>query len=1391
MTNRRPRSRTLASVLAAVALLSGGLIAAAGNASANSAHSAGTAARTPTKASPGGGTLAAAPITSPATNQVFTPGSNVKLQAVPFEASDAIKDGLSSSPVTSISFYASTNLTNNRLVAVAKSAPWTVQWKNVPAGDYSLTAVTKDRAGQTTTSDPVAIQVEKPSVVVDESSLAVAKGNTGSFSVSLSTKPTKDVTVRLNRSGGTGVKVSRGETLTFTPSDWNRPQQVTVAAAKSKAKPGAHSTLTASAAGLGSASVGVTDAATATGYDQWFLNLYADITNTANGYFSPLGIPYHSVEELIVEAPDYGHETTSETYSYWLWLAADYGQVSGDWTEFNTAWSNMQTYMIPNAANQPGCSAYNASSPATYGPEEPSPSDYPVALNSSVPVGSDPLSAELTSTYGNCDIYAPMWIMDTDNRYGFGQQENGTSTPSFINTFQRGSEESVWDTVDQPDWDNLTEGESGSGYLDLFNNGGGSFAAQYKYTDAPDADARLIQAAYWAQQYATAQGNESEISGTLADAAKLGDYLRYSMYDKYFKQISASCSQDGSVACPAGTSKANEETYLLSWYYAWGGSTTGAWSWRISGTEIHEGYQNPLAAYALSTDSTLIPLSPSAKGDWTTSLTTQLNLMQWLQSSNGGIAGGVTNNWGGNYGDVSKPPSGDPTFDGMYYDFEPVYHNPPSNQWFGYQTWPMERVAEYYYVTGNAQAGAILSKWVSWAESVTSFNTTTGAICLPGTLTWSGQPAESFTTGTSSSAEPPANPGLTVSVSGCSSDIGVSSSLAKVYEYYAAKSGNTTAETDAQNIIDIIHQFYGDTLGYSAPEARTDYSNFTSAFNTTNYEGLYIPSGWSGTYPGMSGDITSADNTFLSIRPWYTSVADYNEVQAYLNGGSAPEFNYHRFWAEVEVATAFQAFAYLFPSVTPPASATPTVTVTNPGTQTGTVGTADDVQIAATDSATGKTFTYSSTDLPLGLSLNASTGAITGSPTMAGSYTTTVTVNDGTSASSVNFDWTIGASGTKNTVTVTNPGAQTGKVGTAVSLQIQATDSASGQTLTYAATSLPAGLSISSSTGLITGTPTTAGTSSVVVTVTDGTGASGTASFSWTISATTGNTVTVTNPGAQTGKVGTAVSLQIQATDSASGQTLTYSATGLPAGLSISSTTGLITGTPTTAGTSSVVVTVKDGTGASGTASFSWTISTATTNTVTVTNPGSQTGTVGTAASLQIQATDSASGQTLTYSATSLPAGLSISSTTGLITGTPTTAGTSSVTVTATDTTGASGSATFSWTISAASGGSSCQVLYTPDDWSGGFTGNIQINNTGTSTINGWTLKFTFPGDEKITNTWNGVESQSGEAVTITNESYNNTIAAGGNVTLGFQGTWTNSDAAPTAFTVNGATCTT
>jgi len=129
--------------------------------------------------------------------------------------------------------------------------------------------------------------------------------------------------------------------------------------------------------------------------------------------------------------------------------------------------------------------------------------------------------------------------------------------------------------------------------------------------------------------------------------------------------------------------------------------------------------------------------------------------------------------------------------------------------------------------------------------------------------------------------------------------------------------------------------------------------------------------------------------------------------------------------------------------------------------------------------------------------------------------------NDGAGGGDCEFSHAIvGGGGGGNTVTVTNPGSQTGTVGTAVSLQIHASDSATGQTLTYSATGLPAGLSINSSSGLISGTPTTAATSSVTVKATDTTGASGSASFSWTISSGGGGcTVTqlLGNPGFETG----------------------------------------------------------------------------------------------------------------------------------------------------------------------------------------------------------------------------------------------------------------------------------
>ena len=135
-------------------------------------------------------------------------------------------------------------------------------------------------------------------------------------------------------------------------------------------------------------------------------------------------------------------------------------------------------------------------------------------------------------------------------------------------------------------------------------------------------------------------------------------------------------------------------------------------------------------------------------------------------------------------------------------------------------------------------------------------------------------------------------------------------------------------------------------------------------------------------------------------------------------------------------------------------------------------------------------------------------------------------------------------------------------------------------------------------------------------------------------------------------------------------------------------------------------------------------------NTITVANPGTQGGTIGSAASLQINATDSAGGVTLTYSATGLPAGLSINSSTGLISGTPTTAGISSVTVTATDPTRAGGSASFAWTVTARSTGTSvsCSPVSVPVGDATNCTVTVSDTDAGSLITPGGAVSFAGDG---------------------------------------------------------------
>jgi hypothetical protein len=474
--------------------------------------------------------------------------------------------------------------------------------------------------------------------------------------------------------------------------------------------------------------------------EEAFLEHYDKIKDPDSGYFREVDgllVPYHSVETLIVEAPDHGHQTTSEAYSYYLMLEAYYGRVTGEWEPFNEAWASMEAFIIPDPDEQAFNSGYDPSDPATYAPEHPSPGDYPSALDDSVPVGEDPLAAELSATYGTDDVYQMHWLLDVGNVYGFGDCGDGsTDTPDYINTYQRGQQESVWQTVPHPSCETYDHGGE-FGFLDLFIDDD-DYAPQTRYTSAPDADARAVQVAYWAHTWAEEQGNEGVIAESISDAAMLGDYLRYAMYDKYFKQI-GDCV--GASECPGATGK-DSSHYLLSWYASWGGSNADAewpWAFRIGGSGVHQGYQNPLAAYALSEVDALQPQSPTGVEDWAISLDTQLEFITWLQADNGPIAGGATNIWGGNYGE----PDSEARFNGMAYDWQPVWNDPPSNNWFGFQVWGMERIAQYYYVTGDERAGAILDGWAEFAVANTEAGDADFAV--PAELDWSGGPRYALT----------------------------------------------------------------------------------------------------------------------------------------------------------------------------------------------------------------------------------------------------------------------------------------------------------------------------------------------------------------------------------------------------------------------------------------------------------------------------------------------------------------------------------------------------------------------------------------------------------------------------------------------------------------------
>ncbi len=648
-------------------------------------------------------------------------------------------------------------------------------------------------------------------------------------------------------------------------------------------------------------------------YAERFLSLYDDVVTNGveNGYLSKngssssaFGIPFHAVEEVIIEAPDYGHETTSEAMSYLVWVAAMRDNIAKNMTDqvdegdlqytadLAKAWATMEN-MIPTVQDN----FWGGQVSAQYCGEYDNPEDCPdLHAADANKTASNPIHSYFTQAYsGQKGLYLMHWLADVENWYGFGSGTDFT----FINTFQRGEQESCWETVPHPCIEERKYGNPQRGMKGIFNRDT-EVAMQYAYTNAPDAEDRAIQAVYDANRWGVGDSNVS------AKAAMMGDELRNNMFDKYYQTIGESTSWTN------GNAGYDSAHYLMNWYTSWGGALASSgqnWVWQIGCSHAHEFYQNPLAAFALIQDADLKSgmKAQDAVKDYTTSLERQMEFYLWLQSNDGPIAGGATNSYKGRY---EAYPSGVSTFYGMMYTEHPVYADPGSNHWIGNQVWAVQRLAELYYwvktegnTTGVKPGGMeldaaleqILDKWVAWFVN-NSVLTDDGDFYIPSNLNWSGQPDKWGGSATD-------NTGLTCTITGYgNTDFGCVASLANTLIYYAkakgvessaiagktydcigstAKAGIVDGVTGgsggtaikagdaqlgeaslylAQQLMDRVWAIGRDDIGLT----RTDHNGSLARFFS---QPVHVPSSYTGTMP--NGDTIANGATFLSLRSMY------------------------------------------------------------------------------------------------------------------------------------------------------------------------------------------------------------------------------------------------------------------------------------------------------------------------------------------------------------------------------------------------------------------------------------------------------------------------------------------------------------------------------------------
>ena len=360
------------------------------------------------------------------------------------------------------------------------------------------------------------------------------------------------------------------------------------------------------------------------------------------------------------------------------------------------------------------------------------------------------------------------------------------------------------------------------------------------------------------------------------------------------------------------------------------------------------------------------------------------------------------------------------------------------------------------------------------------------------------------------------------------------------------------------------------------------------------------------------------------------------------------------------------------------------------GALNGAIGVALNQPFLAAGGTTPYTYALAinSGALPAGMTFNMATGVLSGTPTAAGTASFTVTATDSSSGGTFNATGTYTLTVVAPTVTISPATLPNAAVGAAYSQTATATGGASPYTYTLTAGALPAGLTLNSSTGAITGTPTAAGTFNLTLRAADANGYSGMRSYSLVVPAPTVGLNPATLPSAG---VGVAYSQNVAASGGTAPYTYAITTGSLPAGLALSST-GVLSGTPTAGGTFSFTIGATDSTTGTGpvTGSRVYTLNVGTPTLTLTPSPATALSAVaGTSFNQTFSASGGVSPYTYVFTIVSgtMPSGLSFNAATHTLSGTPTTAGTVSFNITATDSSGGSGPytvpGTYTLTVSA------------------------------------------------------------------------------------------------------------